>query len=94
MNTSDSPISCPVSNTKAMNMLDKHLTWLQHQPKAFSYSTSIFMKETATKDIFSTRKFYFIMFITITTNCSLYCRGRIKARNFSLILLVGTNALI
>ena len=31
--TSDSSISCPLSNAEAMNMTDKCLTWLQHQPE-------------------------------------------------------------
>ena len=34
-------ITCPVSNREAMKMFEKCLTWLQHQPEAFPYNTSV-----------------------------------------------------
>ena len=51
-------ITCPVSNGEAMKMFEKHLTWLQHQPEASPYNTSVLpsLKELAAKKRFSQLK--------------------------------------
>lgn len=54
----ESVVHCPINNTEAMLALDTALNWLQHQPEASTYNTSVLRssRDLAAKKRFSQLK--------------------------------------
>ena len=58
-------VACPITHAQAMDMFEKCITWLQYQPEASAYNTSVLisLKYMAAKKHLSTLKQMSVIYV-------------------------------